>query len=254
MLTPLVIAMPKPMAQALGWPDTPIGYADLLKLAQDPNGWAAKGHPEWGKFKLGKTNPNFSTSALAATTAQNYAASAKVRDLSLEDLNRPEVQAFNRAVESSVVHYGDITLTFLDNWYRNDRRGTSLTYVSAVAVEEKSVIDYNRGNPDGITQPGEVPKAAEGAARRRVPEGRHVLLGQPVLRPRRAVGDREAEGRGGPLRRVRAAAGQPEADPRNRLPAGQPGGSGGLADHRAPTASIRDNRRPRSASPRPPCW
>src|SRR5688500_18597434 len=55
MLTPLVIAMPKPMAQALGWPDTPIGYADLLALARDPEGWASKGHPEWGQFKLGKT-------------------------------------------------------------------------------------------------------------------------------------------------------------------------------------------------------
>jgi Ca-activated chloride channel family protein len=50
-------------------------------------------------------------------------------------------------------------LTFLNNWYRNDARGTALTYVSAVAVEEKSVIDYNRGNPDGITDPGERPKA-----------------------------------------------------------------------------------------------
>jgi Ca-activated chloride channel family protein len=56
------------------------------------------------------------------------------------------------------VHYGDTTLTFLNNWYRNDARGTALTYVSAVAVEEKSVLDYNKGNPDGITQPGERPR------------------------------------------------------------------------------------------------
>jgi Ca-activated chloride channel family protein len=68
------------------------------------------------------------------------------------------VDAYARAVESAVVHYGDITLTFLNNWYRNDARGTSLTYTSAVAVEEKSVIDYNRGNPDGILDPGERPR------------------------------------------------------------------------------------------------
>jgi Ca-activated chloride channel family protein len=158
MLTPLVIAMPRPMAQALGWPDTPIGYADLLALARDPNGWAGKGHPEWGPFKLGKTNPNFSTSALSATTAQYYAATGKTKDLTLEDINRPDVAQFNQGVESAVVHYGDTTLTFLNNWYRNDARGTALTYVSAVAVEEKSIIDYNRGNPDGITDPGEQPK------------------------------------------------------------------------------------------------
>jgi len=158
MLTPLVIAMPKPMAQALGWPDTPIGYADILKLAQDPAGWGGKGHPEWGPFRLGKTNPNFSTSALSATIAQYYAATNKTRDLTAEDLAQPQVDAFARGVEKAVMHYGDITLTFLNNLYRNDARGTALTYTSAVAVEEKSVIDYNTGNPDGITDPGERPR------------------------------------------------------------------------------------------------
>ena len=155
MLTPLVIAMPEPMADALGYPETPIGYADILRLANDPAGWGAFGHPEWGPFRLGKTNPNFSTSALSATIAQYYAATGKTADLSLEDLNRPEVQQFARGVESAVVHYGDITMTFLNNWFRNDVRDTALTYASAVAVEEKSVIDYNKGNPDGVLSPGE---------------------------------------------------------------------------------------------------
>jgi Ca-activated chloride channel family protein len=155
MLTPLVIAMPKPMAEALGYPDTPIGFGDLLALAKTPDGWASKGHPEWGPFKLGKTNPNFSTSGLSGTIAQYYAATGKQSDLTLEDLNRPDVDAFMRGVESAVVHYGDTTLSFLNNLYRSDRSGTALTYVSAVAVEEKSVLDYNRGNPDGILDPGE---------------------------------------------------------------------------------------------------
>jgi len=158
MLTPLVIAMPRPMAEAIGWPATPIGFADILQLARDPAGWGGKGHPEWGPFRLAKTNPNFSTSGLSATIAQYYAATGKTRDLTAEDLARPEVDAFARGVENSVVHYGDITPTFLNNWYRNDARGTSLTYTSALAVEEKSVIDYNLGNPDGITDPGEKPR------------------------------------------------------------------------------------------------
>lgn len=158
MLTPLVIAMPKPMADALGYPATPIGFSDILALAQDPAGWAAKGHPEWGSFKLGKTNPNFSTSGLSQTVAQYYAATGKTSDLTLEDLARPEVEAFSRGVESAVVHYGDTTLTFLNNLYRADRRGDPYGYASAVAVEEKSVLDYNRGNPDGILDPGEQPR------------------------------------------------------------------------------------------------
>lgn len=158
MLTPLVIAMPEPMADALGYPETPVGFEDIVALANDPDGWAAYGHPEWGPFRLGKTNPNFSTSGLNFTVAQYYAATGKTRGLTTEDLDRPDVEEFTSSVESAVVHYGDITMTFLNNWFRADARGTALTYASAVAVEEKSIIDYNAGNPDGTLSPGEEPR------------------------------------------------------------------------------------------------
>lgn len=158
MLTPLVIAMPKPMAEALGYPSKPIGFKDIASLATNPQGWAAFGHPEWGPFRLGRTNPNFSTSGLNFTIAQYYAATGKTTGLTAEDLNRPDVDQFARDLESSVVHYGDITGTFLNNWFRADARGTALTYASAVAVEEKSIVDYNQGNPDGVLDPGETPR------------------------------------------------------------------------------------------------
>ncbi len=158
MLTPLVIAMPQPMAEALGWPDEPLGYADILALSQDPQGWAAHGHPEWGAFRLGKTNPNFSTSGLSALIAQTYAANGKTSGLSIEDLDKASTDEFARSVEAAVVHYGDTTLTFMNNWFRADQRGNPFGYVSAVAVEEKTVIDYNTGDPDGILQEGEEPR------------------------------------------------------------------------------------------------
>ena len=158
MVTPLVIAMPKPMADALGYPGKSIGWADILRLSTDPQGWGSVGHPEFGPFKLGKTNPNFSTSGLNQLIAQTYAASNKTSGLSLEDLDKPDVVTFGTGIESSVVHYGDTTLTFLNNLYRADQRSSALNYVSAVAVEEKSVIDYNQGNPDGILDAGEQPR------------------------------------------------------------------------------------------------
>ncbi len=157
MLTPLVIAMPEPMAEALGYPEQPVGWSDILTLAREAQGWGAYGHPEWGPFRLGKTNPNFSTSGLSALLAQYYAATGKTEDLTVEDLGRPEVADFARGVESAVVHYGDTTLTFLNNLARSDARGTALTYASAIAVEEVSLINYNRGNPDGVLEPGEEP-------------------------------------------------------------------------------------------------
>ncbi len=158
MLTPLVIAMPRPMAEALGWPAESIGFADLVPLAQDPAGWGSVGHPEWGPFRLGKTNPNFSTSGLNFTIAEYYAAVGKTQGLTIEDLARPAAVEFASQIESAVVHYGDITMTFLNNWFAADARGTALTYTSVVAVEEKSVIDYNLGNPDGVLSPGEEPR------------------------------------------------------------------------------------------------
>ncbi|MBP7930476.1 MAG: substrate-binding domain-containing protein [Acidimicrobiia bacterium] len=158
MLTPLVIAMPEPMAQAMGWPDASIGWQEILDLAKSDEGWAAYGHPEWGQFRLGKTNPNFSTSGLSSTVAMYYAATGKLSDLSIEDVDSPRAQDFARGVENAVVHYGDITMTFLNNWYRHDAQGSALRYVSAVAVEEVSVINYNKGNPDGTLSLGEVPE------------------------------------------------------------------------------------------------
>ncbi|WP_395726495.1 extracellular solute-binding protein [Nakamurella sp.] len=147
--TPLVLAMPEPMARTLGWPDAEIGWSDVLALAKDPQGWAAKGHPEWGKFTLGKTNPTVSTSGLAATIGTLVAATGTSSDLTEAALQRPEVQQYLKDVESAVIHYGDTTLTYLTNLQHADDSGSALGYVSAVAVEEKSVLDYNAGNPSG---------------------------------------------------------------------------------------------------------
>ncbi|MER7131137.1 substrate-binding and VWA domain-containing protein [Streptosporangium saharense] len=145
--TPLVIAMPKPMAEALGWPGKKLGWSDLLELSK--SSWARYGHPEWGAFRLGKTNPNFSTSGLNATIGTYFAATGLSGDLTERNVADPAARRFVQGVEHSIVHYGDTTLTFLSNLQRADDAGTGLSYISAVAVEEKSVWDYNEGNPTG---------------------------------------------------------------------------------------------------------
>ena len=150
--TPLVLAMPEPAARALGWPDKPIGWKTIATLAQAKDGWASVGHPEWGKFTLGKTSPDLSTSGLAATVGAFVAATGKASDLTANDLKDPKVLATVSAIERAAVHYGDTTLTFLTNLQTADDKGKGLTYVSAVAVEEKSVVDYNRGNPSGAIE------------------------------------------------------------------------------------------------------
>jgi Ca-activated chloride channel homolog len=147
--SPLVIAMPRPMAQVLGWPGRDIGWNDIYALSNEPSGWGSRGHPEWGAFKLGKTNPYYSTSGLNALIGEYFAATGLSSDLSIARIEDPAVKDFVRGVESSVVHYGDTTLTFLSNMQQADDRGEGLTYISAATVEEKSVWDYNQGNPTG---------------------------------------------------------------------------------------------------------
>ena len=101
--TPLVIAMPAPMARALDYPHRQIGWIDIEQLARDPRGWGAYGHPEWGPFRLGKGNPNWSTPGLDQTVA--LAAS-------------PLAAGNARFLERSVVYYGDSTQAYFDNWQR----------------------------------------------------------------------------------------------------------------------------------------
>jgi Ca-activated chloride channel family protein len=149
--SPLVIGMPEPMATALGYPTLPVGWAAILHLAQDPRGWAAYGHPEWGQFKLGKTNPTISTSGLHALIGAYYAAPGG-GDLTPATVASDPVKAFVREIEASVVHYGQTATDFLQHLrYADDQGGDApYRYISAIAVEEQELADYNVGLVAGI--------------------------------------------------------------------------------------------------------
>jgi Ca-activated chloride channel family protein len=137
--TPLVIAMWKPEAQALGWPRQRVGFKQILRLAQSKRGWAVvPGGAQFGAFKLGHTNPDFSTSGLSAVAGEYYAATGKREGLQLSDVNRPAVRRKIRAIERSIVHYGDTTLFFEQQLAKY-----GMAYASAVAMEETTLIDFN---------------------------------------------------------------------------------------------------------------
>ena len=148
MQSPLVLAMPRPMAVAMGWPNVPVGWSDILKLAQDPEGWGRYGHPEWGLFRLGKTSPLESTSGLHALIATYYAATGISADLTAADVTDPRVVAFVKGVEASVLHYGNTVATFLDGLRAADKAGAAMSYVSAVATEETQVLSYDAAHPN----------------------------------------------------------------------------------------------------------
>jgi Ca-activated chloride channel family protein len=140
--TPLVIALWKPEAEALGWPRKPIGFAQILDLATSKRGWAAYGLPTFGQFKLGHTNPDFSTSGLSFVTAEYYVATGKKEGLTVADIGLPKVRDQIRRVQQSIVHYGDTGSFFVDQL-----KAHGPGYISAVAMEEVTLLDYNRTKP-----------------------------------------------------------------------------------------------------------
>ncbi|MEM9291426.1 MAG: VWA domain-containing protein [Acidobacteriota bacterium] len=142
-LSPVVIAMWQPMAETLGWGERSLGWSDILELAQDPDGWASLGHPEWGTFKLGHTHPDFSNSGLISLFAEVYAATGKTAGLTREDVDQPATADFLRGIESSIVHYGSSTGFFGRKMFAN---GPS--YLSAAVLYENMIIESYRSQQD----------------------------------------------------------------------------------------------------------
>ena len=137
--TPLVIAMWEPMAQALGYPRKSVGFSDIVDLSTSNQGWARYGKPQYGKFKLVHTNPDFSTSGLSAVVAEYYSATGKKEGLTEKDISGAGARKQVRDIERSIVHYGDTTLFIADQMRR---KGPG--YASAVAMEEATLLDFNK--------------------------------------------------------------------------------------------------------------
>lgn len=142
-LSPVVIAMWKPMADAVAGPEQAIGWIDIINQSKSPQGWAALGMPQWGRFKFGHTHPEFSNSGLISVLAEVYAAVGKTRGLTLEDLADPKVGTFISEVEQSIIHYGSSTGFFGRKMFEGGPG-----YLSAAVLYENMVVEsYDPSRP-----------------------------------------------------------------------------------------------------------
>jgi Ca-activated chloride channel family protein len=135
-LSPVVIAIWKPMAEAIGWGKKPIGWADILALARNKQGWSSYGYPQWGSFKFGHTHPAYSNSGILSLIAENYAATGKVRDLTVADVTSTKTRDFVSGIENSIVHYGSSTGFFGRRLFDNGPE-----YLSAAVLYESMVVE-----------------------------------------------------------------------------------------------------------------
>ncbi|GAB3598526.1 hypothetical protein GCM10027446_29090 [Angustibacter peucedani] len=84
--TPVVLAVPRPMATALGWPARQPSWTELAALARDGRGWSRFGHPEWGPVTVAWSDALTTTAGLGATLALYDRASSQAAGV--DDIRR----------------------------------------------------------------------------------------------------------------------------------------------------------------------
>jgi Ca-activated chloride channel family protein len=142
--SPLVIAMWRPVAEALGWPGRELGWLDIGSLAADPSAWDYYSGGQYGpSLRLGHTHPGLSSTGAETLLAVVQAAQSKEETVSVEDIQQPIVQASVGAFEGAVSWFSKDTDTLGETM---SARG--IQYLGAAVVYESTVVYYGRGDPD----------------------------------------------------------------------------------------------------------
>jgi Ca-activated chloride channel family protein len=145
--SPVVLAMPRSMAVALGWPDRQLSWADFRANENSPSYWASHGHPEWGAFTVGFANPESSSAGLAAVlnvVASNIGqpSSALTPKQFSDDLGtKGALLSFDRQAGLITDTDTDLLSTYLGYGKSAPSR------VSALVLPEALVYEANVGTP-----------------------------------------------------------------------------------------------------------
>jgi Ca-activated chloride channel family protein len=67
--SPVVLAVRRNVVEALGWPQQPLGWDEVLGSFARPDVWARVKHPEFARLKMGMVDATASTAGLASTLA-----------------------------------------------------------------------------------------------------------------------------------------------------------------------------------------
>lgn len=151
-LSPAVIAMPRPMAQVLDWPEGELSWNAVAKLAAADDAWAQRDQPDWGRFRLGLVEQVDAEPSMGAVAALTNAVGALPDDPASPsappDAAQLEARAQLLLLERTVDYRGEDTAAQLDALRTADAEGALLTSVSALPLTEQLVWRYN-GGADG---------------------------------------------------------------------------------------------------------
>ena len=125
-VSPVVIAMWEDVARSFGYPESDIGWEDILSKAQsDPSfKWS---HPS-----------TTSASGLLATLAEFYAGAGKTRGLTIEDAQAQATLDYVGAIEKTVRYYGEGEWAVIQQVLKK-----GAAYLDAFVCQEQLVIYFN---------------------------------------------------------------------------------------------------------------
>jgi len=133
----------KDMAECLGWPGKDIGYADVIALRNEPNGWAAYpcAKAEWGQRPLvAFTDPTTSSTGRSVLYGLYAIAAGKpLEALTVADVNDPNVVSYVKGFQGLVDHYMTTTLSLNSKVYQGPRYGHFFL------MPEDNLVDLYRG-------------------------------------------------------------------------------------------------------------
>ena len=125
-VSPVVIAVWEDVARSFGYPESDIGWEDILTRAQSDPGFKWS-HPS-----------TTSASGLLATLAEFYAGAEKTRGLTIEDAKHQGTLDYVGAIEKTVRYYGEGEWAVVQQVLEKGP-----TYLDAFVCQEQLVIYFN---------------------------------------------------------------------------------------------------------------
>ena len=137
-------------------PDDPISITDIEQLCSDPRGLGERRQAAVGLVQDLEDEPEHVDHGALGDPDAVVRGIRQDRRISRRPTSPPR-RTSRASFEECVIHYGDTTGKVLTTLYDETQNGAGGSgYVSAVALEETSLLNYNQGNPDSHTvQPGE---------------------------------------------------------------------------------------------------
>lgn len=135
----IVLALPRSMAEAMGWPARQVTMPELLGAMATGKSWGDLGHREWGAIRFGMTDPTRSAAALYLLIS--------VMDRNADgQLSNVELTA-SVAFASSVTSFPPSAKALLDEAQRGTGAQGSLTTAVAFPTDEYSLSAHRASDP-----------------------------------------------------------------------------------------------------------